>query len=93
MCAITERWTADQRWALFLTRVRCRRSGGKWLPTCQKRPSSSSAGKNLHLNHPTDPLADASQKAAGKVRPFPFFGFNNSDLLRRMRLHDAAPRG
>ena len=32
MCAITERWTADQRWTLLLTRLLRRWLGGKWLP-------------------------------------------------------------
>ena len=31
MCAITERWTADQRWTLLLTRLLRRWLGGKWL--------------------------------------------------------------
>jgi ribosomal protein S7 len=30
--ATTERWTIEQRWTLFLTRVLRRWLGGKWLP-------------------------------------------------------------
>jgi hypothetical protein len=32
MSAITERWTAQQRWTLLLTRLLRRWLGGKWLP-------------------------------------------------------------
>ena len=50
MSAITERWTAEQRWTLLLTQVLRRWLGGKWLPAaCQKRLGSSSAGKKLHF--------------------------------------------
>ncbi|GAA5484862.1 hypothetical protein Hsar01_04115 [Haloferula sargassicola] len=32
ICAITERWTVEQRWTLLLTRLLRRWLGGKWLP-------------------------------------------------------------
>jgi|688.fasta_scaffold270308_1 hypothetical protein len=32
ICAITERWSVDQKWTLLLTRLLRRWLGGKWLP-------------------------------------------------------------
>jgi hypothetical protein len=32
ICAITERWSADQGWTLLLTRLLRRWLGGKWFP-------------------------------------------------------------
>ena len=38
IAAITERWNAQQRWSLLLTRILRRYLGGKWLPEVPSEP-------------------------------------------------------